>query len=44
MTFWTWNACKTNRDDEKQFFDIDPSSKAGNKPISEALALKIAQM
>ena len=44
MNFRIWTVCKKNQDDEKQFFDIDPSSKAGNKPISEALALQIAQM
>ena len=44
LTFNIWKASQRNRDDEKSFYDVDPCSKAGNKPISEALAKEIGQL
>ena len=44
LTFHMWKTIGRNRDDEKSFYDIDPASKAGNKPISEALANEIGQL
>lgn len=44
VTFWFWKACERNRNDETSFYDIDPASNAGRKPITEALANEIGQL
>ena len=37
-------SCKRKRDDDEQFLDVDPETKAGRKPIDQKLKEEIEQL